>query len=71
MTASTSSWPVRARFYGSLEAGMIAWAALMIAVGGTFGVDGLPLAIATLGGMLAILGGAMKHPAYRQIRGRD
>ncbi len=68
MTANTSNPAVRVRFYGSLEAAMIAWAALMISIGGTFGIDRLPLYIATLGGMLAILGAAMKHPVYRRLR---
>jgi hypothetical protein len=41
----------------------------MFAIGGTLGFDGLPLYVAILLGALAILGAAMKHPVYRQIKG--
>ena len=70
MTANPTS-SVRIRFYGSLEAGLVAWAALMLAIGGTFGIASLPLYIVTLLGMLAILGAAMRHPVYRQIKRPD
>jgi hypothetical protein len=68
MTAENSNSSMRVRFYGSLEAGLFAWAALMLAIGGTFAIASVPLFIVTLLGMLAILGGAMRHPVYRQLR---
>ena len=68
MTANTPNSSARIRFYGSLEAGLVAWAVMMLAIGGTFGIAGLALYIVTLAGMLAILGAAIKHPAYRQIK---
>lgn len=71
MTANTTTSSIRIRFYASLEAGIIAWAALVLAVGGAFGIDRLPLYIGALGGMLVILGAATRHPAYRAIKERD
>lgn len=69
MTANTSDQSVRIRFYASLEAGLVAWAVMMLAVGGAFGIDRLPLYVLIMTGMLAILGAAMKHPAYRRLKG--
>lgn len=69
MTAINAPTAVRVRFYGSLEAGLIAWVAITFAVGGTLGFDGLPLYVAILLGALAILGAAMRHPVYRRIKG--
>lgn len=70
MTAIDTSTAIRVHFYGSLEAGLVAWVAIVFAVGGTFGFDGLPLFIAILIGALAILGATTKHPVYRPIMGR-
>ena len=69
MTATSAPMAARLRFYGSLEAGLVAWVAMMVAVALTFRLAGLQFVVPTMLGMLAILGGAMRHPAYRRLNG--
>ena len=41
---------------------------MALAIGGTFAIASIPLYIATMLGMLTILGFAMNHPTYVRIR---
>jgi hypothetical protein len=59
---------LRFQFYGSLEASLIAWVAMMLAVNFVLGISGWGICAVTLAGMLAILGVAMRHPVYKQLK---
>ena len=68
MTAQIRELNDKARFYLALQVAQVAWIGIAIAIGGTFSVPSLPLYVATMLGMLTILGVAMRHPTYVRIR---
>jgi hypothetical protein len=67
MTAQITELSQKARFYLALQAAQIAWIGIALAIGGTFSIASLPLYVATMLGMLTILGLAMRHPTYIRI----
>jgi hypothetical protein len=68
MTANERESSEKARFYLALQVAEIAWIGMALAIGGTFAIASTPLYIATMLGMLTILGFAMNHPTYVRIR---
>jgi hypothetical protein len=68
MTAQSTEFSDKARFYFSLQVAEIAWIVIALAIGGAFSIASLPLYVATMLGMLTILGFAMRHPTYVRIR---
>lgn len=58
----------KARFYLALQVAQVGWIGIALAIGGAFSVPSIPLYIATMLGMLTILGFAMRHPTYVRIR---
>jgi ribose/xylose/arabinose/galactoside ABC-type transport system permease subunit len=68
MTANLHPGSERAAFYLVLELALCAWTLFSLTVGHAVELGKLPLAILTMGGMLAILGAAMRHPLYLRLR---
>jgi hypothetical protein len=68
MTAPTTELGEKARFYSAVHVAEIAWIGIALAIGGTFSIASLPLYVATMLGMLTVLGIAMRQPAYIRIR---
>ena len=57
--------------YGSILLMVMAWSAIALAVGGAFALASSVLYALTLGGILAILGFASRHPRYLNLRDRQ
>jgi hypothetical protein len=68
MTAPTTELGEKARFYSAVHVAEIAWIGIALAIGGTFSIASLPLYVATMLGMLTVLGIAMRQPTYIRIR---
>ena len=68
MTSTISGRFQRARFYIAIQVAQVAWVGIALAVGGSLAVPSLPLYVATMVGMLALLAVAMRSPAYAGLR---
>jgi len=59
---------IKVRFYASLEAMLLAWAAISLALGAALSLNPAVHYTMAMTGLLVILGLAMRTPTYRQIR---
>ena len=57
------------RFYTRLTLLLAAWVGLALLARAALSVDGPAAFVIVMGGMLGILGGAMRHPTYLRLRG--
>ena len=59
----------RTRFYVRLELALAGWAIGGMVLGRLLALTGPAAYVIVMGGMLGILGAAMRHPTYLQLRG--
>ena len=68
MTSAIRGQADKARFYIAIQVAQIAWVGIALAVGGSLAIPSLPLYIATMAGLVAILAVAMRNPSYARLR---
>ena len=68
MSANANFEPDRTRFYAPLTLMILSWSMLSLSLGGALGLDSRLHYAVTLGGLLLILGLAMRRPEYRRLK---
>ncbi len=69
MFARLKQMPEKTKFYGGLELSLSAWTVLCLVLLAATGVPGITFYVVSMGGLLFILGWAMRSTAYLRIRG--
>lgn len=68
MTARLDGDGAKFRFYTAIEAALLAWCSVSLAIGASLNIPNVVLYTITMTGILTILGLAMRHPIYRRLR---